>query len=113
MPIYEDIRDALSDDILAGVLHEGGPLPSTHTLAESFKVNPATAAKAASLLFDEGLLIKRRGLGLFIAGGARLRLLERRRAAFRTAYIEPMLAEAARLGLPPRDVVAMVAAQAR
>jgi DNA-binding transcriptional regulator YhcF (GntR family) len=109
--IYETIRAALENDILEGIIREGEPVPSTHRLADYYKVNPATAAKGVALLNDDGLLDKKRGLGLFLAEGARQKLQDKRRDNFRTRYVDTMLAEAARLGIPQRDVVAMVAAR--
>jgi len=109
--IYEQIRAALENDILDGIIGEGEPVPSTHRLADYYKINPATAAKGVALLNEDGLLDKKRGLGLFLAEGARAKLQDKRRERFRAAYIEPLLAEASRLGIPQRDVVAMVAAR--
>jgi DNA-binding transcriptional regulator YhcF (GntR family) len=109
--VYETIRAALENDILEGIIREGEPIPSTHRLADYYKVNPATAAKGVALLNEDGLLDKKRGLGLFLAEGARQRLLEKRRGGFRARYVDTMLAEAARLGIPQRDVVAMAAAR--
>ena len=110
LPIYEQIRASLENDILEGIIREGEPVPSTNRLAEYYKINPATAAKGVSLLHDDGLLEKRRGLGLYLAEGARDALLERRRAGFRAKFVDAMLSEAARLGISHRDVIAMVAA---
>jgi len=108
--IYEQIRLSLENDILEGIIREGEPVPSTNRLAEYHKINPATAAKGVALLHGDGLLEKKRGLGMYLAEGAREKLLEKRRAEFRARYVEVMLAEAARLGITKRDVVAMVAA---
>jgi DNA-binding transcriptional regulator YhcF (GntR family) len=60
------------------------------------------------MLVETGTLYKRRGIGMFVATGAREALLARRRAAFAESYIRPLLAEAARLGLTTEDVTALI-----
>jgi DNA-binding transcriptional regulator YhcF (GntR family) len=60
------------------------------------------------VLADDGLLEKRRGIGMFVATGARQRLLARRRADFTQRYVEPLLTEAARLGIDPDELFALI-----
>ena len=109
--IYLRIAQALEDDILSGLVRENELVPSTNQYAEFFKINPATAAKGVSLLTEEGILYKKRGVGLFVAEGARERILETRRAAFRGQFILPLVTEAHRIGISKRDLVAMLMAE--
>ena len=74
-PIFSQIAERLADDIAAGTLAEGDRVPSTNELAAFYRINPATAAKGINVLIDDGLLEKRRGIGMFVAAGARDRLL--------------------------------------
>ena len=83
-------------------------MPSSNELAAYYRINPATAAKGISMLTDEGLLEKRRGIGMFVAAGARQRLLEERRRSFTEHYVEPMVTEAARLGIGPAELVELI-----
>jgi DNA-binding transcriptional regulator YhcF (GntR family) len=85
---------------------------STNEYAVARRINPATAAKAFQHLVDEQILEKRRGVGMFVAPGAKERLMTDRRARFATDVIAPMVAEASRLGLSVDDVVASVRAAA-
>jgi GntR family transcriptional regulator len=105
-PIFSQIAERLADDIAEGALAEGARVPSTNELAAFYRINPATAAKGINVLIDEGLLEKHRGIGMFVAAGARERMLDARRQRFTERYIEPMVAEASRLGI---DAVALVA----
>lgn len=110
-PIFGQIADQLSDQIADGGLDEGGRLPSTNELAAFYRVNPATAARALSVLAEEGLAEKRRGIGMFVAAGARQQLISTRRRQFAERYVQPLVTEAARLGLSVEDLVALVREQ--
>lgn len=107
-PIFSQVADRLADEIADGVLKEGDRAPSSNELASFYRINPATAAKGINLLMGDGLLEKRRGVGMFVAHGARAQLLARRRRSFVERYVEPMVAEAARLGIGPEPLLEMV-----
>jgi DNA-binding transcriptional regulator YhcF (GntR family) len=98
-PLFAQVAERLAAEIADGGLAEGERVPSSNELAAYYRINPATAAKGINTLADEGLLEKRRGIGMFVADGARQRLLEQRRKQFTEHYIEPMVAEASRLGI--------------
>ena len=78
-PIYRQLRDRVVALILDSVLREGDPLPSVRTVAADYRVNPLTVVKSYQNLADEGLVEKRRGLGMFINPGARDLLLRTER----------------------------------
>ena len=107
-PLFAQIAERLSEDIADGALAEGERVPSTNELAAYYRINPATAAKGISMLTDDGLLEKRRGIGMFVAAGARARLLAGRRKQFAERYVEPLVAEAGRLGIDADDLVALI-----
>jgi GntR family transcriptional regulator len=107
-PIFSQIAERLADEIAEGALAEGERVPSTNELAAFYRINPATAAKGINVLTDEGLLEKRRGIGMFVAAGARERLLDARRKRFTERYVEPMVAEANRLGIDADALVAQI-----
>jgi GntR family transcriptional regulator len=107
-PIFSQIAERLTEEIAEGALAEGERVPSTNELAAFYRINPATAAKGLNVLIDDGLLEKRRGIGMFVAAGARERLLEARRKRFVERYVDPMVAEATRLGIDADALVALV-----
>jgi GntR family transcriptional regulator len=104
-PIYLQIADKIKDDILSGSLREDEQVMSTNQYAAFYRINPATAAKGFHQLIDEGVLYKRRGVGMFVAPDARAKLLSQRRERFFAEVVDPLLAEARILGIPVADVV--------
>ena len=107
-PIFSQIAESLAEQIAEGALVEGERVSSSNELAAYYRINPATAAKGLNVLIDDGLLEKRRGIGMFVAAGARERLLEDRRRRFAERYIEPLLAEANRLGIDADALVGLI-----
>ncbi len=86
--IYLQISEMIENDILRDVLLEGEKVPSTNELAKFFKINPATAAKGVNLLVDEGILYKKRGIGMFVTDGAKENIKSKRRNAFYENYVK-------------------------
>ena len=107
-PLFVQVADRLAGQIADGGLAEGARVPSTNELAAFYRINPATAAKGINVLADGGLLEKRRGIGMFVATGARKRLLARRRAEFTQRYVDPLLTEAARLGIDTDELSGLI-----
>ena len=107
-PLFAQIAERLAEEIADGGLAEGERVPSMNELAAFYRINPATAAKGLNLLADDGLLEKRRGIGMFVASGARKQLLAQRRDQFASRYVEPLLTEAARLGIGTDELVALI-----
>lgn len=106
--LFVQIAESVEDSIVDGSLGDDDRAPSTNELAAFYRINPATAAKGVNMLVDKGILVKRRGIGMFVAPGARQRLLAERRAAFGDRFIQPLLDEARTLGLGPDDLAALV-----
>jgi GntR family transcriptional regulator len=107
-PIFLQIAEQIENDIIAGALPEETQVPSTNEFAVFHRINPATAGKGVNLLVDDGVLYKKRGIGMFVAEGARDRLVEKRRTQFRDQYVAPLLAEAAKLGLSSEQLADMI-----
>ncbi|MCL2582657.1 MAG: GntR family transcriptional regulator [Streptosporangiales bacterium] len=107
-PLFAQVAERLAAEIADGGLAEGERVPSTNELAAFYRINPATAAKGINVLADEGLLEKRRGIGMFVAAGARATLLGRRRAEFTARYVRPLLTEAIRLGIDSDELIALI-----
>jgi GntR family transcriptional regulator len=104
-PIYRQIRDRVVAMILEGVLGEGDPLPSVRNVAADSRVNPLTVLKAYQALADDGLVEKRRGLGMFVVAGARTLLLRDERKKFLSEDWPRIRATIERLGLEPRELL--------
>ena len=109
-PLYLAVAEQIEDGILDGTHPEDTAVPSTNELAAFLRINPATAGKGLNLLADAGVLVKRRGVGMFVAPGAIARLRQRRRDDFADAYLVPLMREAAHLGIEPRELIEMMEA---
>jgi GntR family transcriptional regulator len=107
-PIYRQIADQISADILSGRLAPDQQVMSTNQYAAFYRINPATAAKAFQQLVDDGLLYKKRGIGMFVSPEAPQRLRARHRDRFYAAVVDPMVAEAHAIGIPLDDVIAHI-----
>ena len=107
-PLFLQIAESVEDSIVDGSLPEESQAPSTNELAAFFRINPATAAKGVNMLVDKGVLYKRRGIGMFVAAGARDQVVRERRAAFARNYVDPLLAEGRKIGLDAAELEALV-----
>ena len=107
--IYLQIAEMLENDILRGVLEEEGQAPSTNELARAYSINPATAAKGINLLVEEGVVYKKRGVGMFVAQGAAERLRVKRKEGFYDRFVASLVAEAKRLGIGKEELEALIA----
>jgi GntR family transcriptional regulator len=104
-PIYRQLRDRVVHMILDGVLKEGDPLPSVRNVAADYRVNPLTVLKAYQELVDDGLVEKRRGLGMFVKESARDLLLKGERQKFLKEHWPRVHATIRRLGLDPQELL--------
>jgi DNA-binding transcriptional regulator YhcF (GntR family) len=107
-PIFVQIAEQIEDDIVDGVYPAETQVPSTNEFAAFYRINPATAGKGVNLLVDDGILYKKRGIGMFVSDGARERLVAKRRDAFSDEYLRPLLAEAAKLGIGAEQLTRMI-----
>jgi GntR family transcriptional regulator len=103
-PIYRQLRDRVVAMILDGALGEGDPLPSVRSVAAEQRVNPLTVLKGYQQLVDDGLVEKRRGLGMYINTGARGLLLTGERARFLSEEWPAIAATIRRLGLSLQEL---------
>ncbi len=106
-PIFLQIAEMLKDDIVSGAYPEDSQVPSITEFSVAFNINPATALKGINILVEEGVLYKRRGLGMFVAPGARQQLIGRRKEGFYQGYIEPMIREAMNLEIGTGELMEM------
>lgn len=107
-PIYAQIKDWLTDQIIDETLEAHDKIPSTNEIVTYFKVNHITVSKGVTQLVDEGILYKKRGVGMFVEEGARVKLLKVRRDEFVEDYLKPMLDEAAKLDLSQSDIQQLI-----
>lgn len=106
--IYLQIAQGIEDEILKGILGEGDQVLSTNQLARRYQINPATAAKGINLLVDQGILFKKRGLGMFVAEGAKVTIQQSRRKNFFREYVHSLLQEAEKLDIGVEEIIVMI-----
>lgn len=107
-PIFMQIAERIENDIIEEILQEESQVPSTNQFAVFYQINPATAAKGVNLLVDQGILYKKRGIGMFVASGARASLLEKRKEQFYEQYVVTMIREAEKLGITLDQLTNMI-----
>jgi len=107
-PIFVQIAEQIEGQILDCVMREEGQVPSINELSAFHRINPATALKGVNLLVEAGILYKRRGIGMFVAPGARESVMARRREAFRSQYVRPLVIEAGKLAITPQQLTHMI-----
>ena len=106
--IYLQIAQMVEDDILRGIYRSDEQVPSTNELARLYQINPATAAKGLNQLTAEGILYKRRGIGMFVSSGAEELVRAKRRKAFFHDFVLPLVKEGRSLALTKEELLHMV-----
>ena len=110
-PIYLQIAEQIEDAILTEAFPEETQIPSTTEISVTYKMNPATALKGINLLVDAGTVYKKRGLGMFVARGAKKTIMEKRKQEFYNRSIVSLLEEAGKLGISRRELAAMLSGE--
>ena len=104
-PVYVRLREVIADAILAGKYSDGDPLPSVRAFATEQQANPLTVAKAYQGFQDEGLVVVKRGVGMFVAPGARTRLTDSERTRFLKEEWPEIRGRMKRLGITPSELL--------
>lgn len=108
MPIYIQIAEWLENEILADRLLADGKVYSQYQLAEMFNINPATAGKGLTILLENDILYKKRGLGMFVVEGAKSKILAKRRTHTLTQLVEEIVQEARRLAVSDEELIDLI-----
>lgn len=104
-PIFIQIKEVIEDQIINDQLKEHDQIPSTNQLVQFYKVNHITVSKGINLLVEEEIIYKKRGVGMFVAEGAKEKLVLQRREGFAAEFVLPMLKEASKLQLPDTEII--------
>lgn len=107
-PIFVQIAERVENDILEGILPEESQVPSINQFAAFYQINPATALKGINLLVDQGILYKKRGIGMFVATGVREIIVNKRKEQFYEQYVVSMVKEAYKLGITAEQLTDMI-----
>ena len=107
-PIFIQLAEGLEDFILSGAYQEETQIPSTTEISVVYKINPATALKGISILVEDEIVYKKRGLGMFVTKGAVGKIMVRRKKTYYESFVLPLIAEAGKLGLTKADLIKMI-----
>jgi len=107
-PIYRQLRDKVVSLVLEGVFKEEEAVPSVRQIAAEYSINHLTVSKAYQELVDEGLLFKKRGVGMFVVEGARDNLLSNEKAKFLQDELPLLLSRVKQLGISTQEVIDMI-----
>jgi GntR family transcriptional regulator len=107
-PIYQQLRDLIITQIIAGKLKEGESIPSVRQVSSDYRINHLTVAKAYQELVSDGLLEKRRGLGMFVLKNAQQKLLENEREKFMHKEFPELIERIRHLGITRQELISMI-----
>ncbi len=107
-PLFIQIAEIIEDMILDEEFKEEEQIFSTNQLAESFKINPATARKGFNILVEENILYKKRGVGMFVKEGAKEIIKEKRKKHFKENFLYNLIAEAKKLNITKEEIISMI-----
>lgn len=107
-PIYVQIAEWLENEVIAEHFKDDEKVYSQYQLAELFNINPATAAKGLTILVEEKILYKKRGLGMFVAPEAKMMILEKRRNETLTKMVTDLVLEAKRLSVTKEELIQLI-----
>lgn len=104
-PIFIQVAEYIKDSILIGLYSEDSQIPSTTEFSTEYKINPATARKGFSILVDEGILYKQRGIGMFVEKGARKKIIEEKQKDFFNKKIKEIIIEGKKLNIEKEEII--------
>lgn len=107
-PIYQQLAESIRQDILSGALQEEEAIPSVRQISVDYSLNPQTVLNATQLLIQEGLLEKRRGLGLFVQKQACKQLNQSASERFKNETILALVEEAQLLSISRKDLIDLI-----
>lgn len=107
-PIFQQVADMIEDDILNGTFQTDEQILSVAQFSQTFRINPATVVKGIGLLVNDGILYKKRGLGMFVSADAMQKIRMKRKERFSKKLLSDLLAEADKLALTTDEIIEMI-----
>lgn len=108
VPLFVQIAEGIEEDIFTGMFAEQDRIPSTNELSALLGINPHTVLKGMNILVDEGIIYKRRGMGMYVQTGAAEKVRAKRQSAFDECFVQALVAEAKKLGLTKQQVIDLI-----
>lgn len=106
--IFLQIAEQLEDSIFTGVYPEETKIPSMNDISALFNINPHTVLKGMNILVDEGIIYKKRGLGMYVTEGAVEKIRQKRQGQFFSSYVLSLIEEAKKLNMSKDDILKLI-----
>ncbi|KRM88485.1 transcription regulator [Liquorilactobacillus vini DSM 20605] len=107
-PIYLQVAEQITEAIFARLYVAGDQVPSTTEVSKKFHINPATILKGMNLLVAQGLIEKRRGIGMFVTADAYQKIVKDRKNEFYDQKIIGIVREAKKLGIAQAELINLI-----
>lgn len=107
-PLFVQVAQWLEEEILRDNIREEEQIPSTNQFAALYNINPATARKGFSLLTEEGIIYKKRGIGMFVCSGAKEKIKTRAKERFVNESLTEFMSQAKRLGITAEELIQII-----
>ncbi|MDF0479063.1 GntR family transcriptional regulator [Vagococcus sp. PNs007] len=108
LPLYKQIAKQIEEGVMKGVYSPGTQIPSTTEISKRYNVNPATVLKGMNLLVSKKILVKRRGIGMFVTENGSQLIFEERKEQFINENIVGLVAEAKGLNLSKSELLVLI-----
>lgn len=108
IPIYQQVADQIEAGILQGSFVECTQIPSTTEISRAFKINPATVLKGMNVLVSQGIIEKRRGVGMFVLAGSKEKVHQKRKQQFLETEVKELIIEAKKLAITKADLLSLL-----
>ncbi len=106
--IFEQVAEMVENQILDGLLKANDQSPSTTEFSNVYGINPATARKGLNILVDEGILYKKRGMGMFVTKDAKQIISEKRKREYLTNILLDLIKNIKKLGISKDELIAEI-----
>ncbi|SUB75460.1 GntR family transcriptional regulator [Peptoniphilus indolicus] len=103
-PIFQQVAEFIENQILDGLLLPDEQTPSTNEFQKIYEINPATARKGLNILVDEGIIYKKRGMGMYVSENAKEIILNKRQEEFFNTHIPQIIKELKRINITPAQL---------
>jgi GntR family transcriptional regulator len=103
-PIFRQLKEKVVELIMDGEVTEGEAVPSVRQVAADYQINPLTVSKAYQELVDGQILVKKRGLGMFVTEGAKDKLYQDEKKQFLQVEWPKIMVRIERLGLSIQEL---------
>ncbi|MHC9532153.1 GntR family transcriptional regulator [Dellaglioa sp. BT-FLS60] len=107
-PLYRQIAEQIEEGIFTGIFPSESQVPSTTEISRQFNINPATVLKGMNQLVANGLIEKKRGLGMFVTKTAQEQITAKRQEEFFNHYVDTFIKEAQQLKLTKSELMALI-----